>query len=120
MVNSFELDMYPMIGNRDIILLKPTKLYLDWVNYINDTGKNLSQMDIDTITFLIPNFEKRQDFEDWIEVNYGLIFEIRLNYFCIDRSKWRENRTLSLFKSWFDLSYSNLILDLGHDTISII
>lgn len=117
MVNSFELDLYPMVGNRDIIQLNPTKLYLDWVNYISDTSENLSLKYIETITFLIPNFENRQDFEDWIEVNYCLIFDIRLNYFCIYRSQWPENRTFSLFKSWFDLGYSNMILDLEQKPI---
>lgn len=52
--------MLHMVGNRDIVHLKPTKLYLDWVNYINDTGENLSLKDIDTITFLMPNFDNRQ------------------------------------------------------------
>lgn len=119
-MNSIELDMYPMVGNRDIIQLKPTKLYLDWVNYVNETSENISLNDIETITFLIPIFENKHNYEVWLEVNYGLIFEVRLNYFCTDKSLWPENRTLTLFKSWFDIGYSNMILDLCHDTISII
>jgi hypothetical protein len=49
-----------------------------------------------------------------------ILFEIRLNYICTDKCQWPENRTLAVFKSWFEIIHSNLILDLLDEPINII
>ncbi len=114
------LDQFPQVNNRGVIQLVPTKLYVDWFNYVINDGIIHSISNIEPISFLIADFDKRKEFDDWLEGNYQLLFEIRLNYACINKSQWPENRTLELFKSWFDVYYSSLILDLRIDSIEII
>jgi hypothetical protein len=115
----YELDMYPMVKNRSVVNIYPTKLYVDWLNYVTNDGIKYSIDKLEPISFLIDDFDTRMEFENWLEYNYHLLFEIRLNYACTDKTKWPENRTFPVFKSWFDINHSNLILDLLDEPIKI-
>ncbi len=118
-VPQYELDMYPMVKNRSVVSIYPTKLYLEWLNYIRGSdacGLN----DIEPISFLINDFDDISEFEYWMSNNFHLMFEIRLNYSCVDKSLWPEDRTFYVFKKWFDVRFSNLILDMKTDLIEII
>ena len=117
---NLELDMYPMVKNRSIVQLIPTKLFVDWYNYVSPCGIKYSIDNIEPISFLIEDFETRKEFDYWLEGNYHLLFEIRLNYACLDKSQWPENRTLAVFNSWFDIIHSDLILDLLDEPIKVI
>ena len=114
------LDQFPQVSNRGVIQLIPTKLYVDWFNYVNIDGVNYSNNDLEPISFLIEDFETRKEFDYWLEGNYQLLFEIRLNYGCLDKSQWPENRAFAVFKSWFDIIHSDLILDLLTEPIKVI
>jgi hypothetical protein len=116
----YELDMYPMVQNRSIVQLIPTKLFADWYNYVSPFGIKYSIDNIEPISFLINDFETREEFNDWLESNFKLLFDIRLSYSCTDKNQWPENRTLAVFNSWFDIIHSNLILDLLDEPINII
>lgn len=115
----YELELVPMVKNRSVINIIPTKIFLDWLNYIR--GSDVCSLnDIEPISFLIMDFDDMIEFEHWLELNYDLIFMIRLNYSCIDKSIWPQVRTLNIFKEWFEVKFSNLILDLEDEPIKII
>ena len=116
----YELDMYPMVKNRSVVNIYPTKLYVDWFNYVTNNGINYSIDKLESISFLINDFDTRMEFNDWLESNFKLLFDIRLSYSCTDKNQWPENRTLAVFNSWFDIIHSNLILDLLDEPINII
>ena len=116
----YELDMFPMVKNRSVVNIYPTKNFLDWLNYIRDSDVSLELIDLEPISFLIKDFDKISEFEYWLEKNFHLMFEIRLNYSCIDISKWPDDRTFFVFNKWFDVRFSNLILDMKTDSIEII
>ena len=115
-----ELDQYPQVSNRGVIQLVPTKLFVDWFNYVTTNGINYSIDNLENISFLIEDFETRKEFNNWLQCNFQILFEIRLYYACTDKSQWPENRTLSVFKSWFDINHSNLILDLLEEPIKMV
>jgi hypothetical protein len=115
-----ELDQYPQVSNRGVIQLIPTKLYADWFNYVTNDGIKYSIDNLEPISFLIEDFETRKEFDYWLEGNYHLLFEIRLNYSCLDKSQWPKNRTFLVFKSWFGIYHSSMILDLKLDAIQVI
>jgi hypothetical protein len=116
----YELDMYPMVKNRSVVNIYPTKLYVDWLNYVTNDGMNYSIDKLEPISFLIEDFETRKQFDKWLESNFKLLFDIRLSYSCTDKSQWPENRTMTVFKSWFDIFHSDLILDLLEEPIKVI
>ena len=113
----YELDMYPMVKNRSLVNIYPTKIYLDWLNYIRGSDVSLGLNDIEPISFLIQDFETRNQFDEWIESNYILLFDIRLNYSNINKSLWPEERTFNTFNDWIQVRYSNMILDLVDESI---
>lgn len=112
--------MYPMVKNRSVVNLYPTKIYLGWLNYIRGSDVSLGLNDLEPISFLIRDFENISEFNNWLQTNYQLLFEIRLTYSCIDKSLWPEDRSFGVFNKWFDIGYSNLILDLQDDLIKMI
>ena len=114
------LDQFPQVSNRGMVQLVPTKLFIDWYNYVSPCGIKYSIDNIEPISFLIEDFETREEFNDWLQCNYQLLFEIRLYYACTDNTQWPENRTLDVFKFWFDINHSSLILDLLDEPIKII
>lgn len=115
----YDLDLVPMVKNRSVINIFPTKIFLDWLSYIRGSDE-CSLNDIEPISFLIMDFDDMIEFEHWLELNYDLIFKIRLNYSCIDKSIWPQVRTLNIFKEWFEVKFSNLILDLEDEPIKMI
>ena len=117
---NYELDMFPMVKNRSVVNIYPTKLYVDWLNYVTNDGMNYSIDKLEPISFLIEDFETRKQFDKWLESNFKLLFDIRLSYSCTDKNQWPENRTLAVFNSWFDIIHSNLILDLLNEPIKMI
>ncbi len=118
--SEIELDQYPQVSNRGVIQLVPTKLFVDWFNYVTNNDVNYSIDNLENISFLIEDFETRKEFNDWLQCNFQLLFEIRLYYACTDKSQWPETRTFPVFLSWFDIYHSSLILDLKLDAIQVI
>ena len=112
--------MYPMVNNRSLVNLYPTKIFLDWLNYIRGSDVILGLNELEPIAFLIKDFDVKLEFNSWLETNFQLLFEIRLNYSCIDKSLWPEDRTFSVFNKWFEVRYSNLILDLEDGPIEVL
>jgi hypothetical protein len=116
----YELDMYPMVKNRSIVNIFPTKVYLNWLNYIHGSDVCFAINDLEPISFLIKDFDVKSDFDYWLENNFQLMFEIRLNYSCVDKSLWPEERTFCNFNKWFDIRFSNLILNIEDEPIILI
>ena len=114
------LDQFPQLSNRGIIQLVPKQLFADWFNYVTNDGVKYSLDNLEPISFLIEDFETRKKFDYWLEGNYQLLFEIRLNYGCLDKSQWPENRTFPVFLSWFEIHHSSMILDLMSEPIKVI
>jgi hypothetical protein len=51
------LDHFPQVSNRGVIQLVPTQLYADWFNYTRNDVINYSIDNIESISFLIDDFE---------------------------------------------------------------
>ena len=113
------LEQFPQVNNRGVIQLIPTNLYVDWLNSVSIKDFTFSVSNIEPISFLIEDFDTQKEFDDWLACNYQLLFETRLNYACIDKTKWPENRTFTVFRSWFKVYHSNMILDLVLEPIQI-
>lgn len=116
----YELDRYPMVNNRSIVNINPTKFYLDWLNYIRGSDVLLVLNDLEPISYLIKDFDSKSEFENWLRNNFHLMFEIRLNYSCVDKSLWPEDRSFGIFNKWFEVRYCNLMLDLEDGQIEMI
>jgi hypothetical protein len=108
-----------MITNRSIVNLFPTNNFLQWLKYIRESEYKISLSELEPISFMIEDFDSKEEFIDWLKRNFQILFEIRLNYSCIDNTLWPENRTFEVFTEWFEIRFTNLILDLKNNPLEI-
>ncbi len=67
---------FPQVSSRLEIQLIPTKLYRDLHNYISENGITPSIYNVESISFLIDDFEIQNEFDDWQEASFQLFFDI--------------------------------------------
>jgi len=115
-----EKNFYPMIANRSAVRIEPNKLFIDWLNYIYEGYVDKSKDVLNASTYLIKDAEKVQKLESWLRRNYVKIFEIELNNYCTDESLWPQKRTYDVFKKWFNIAFSDEIIDLENGPIEMI
>ena len=116
----FELDQYPMVSNRCAVRIEPNKLFIDWLNYTFEGFIDKSVNVLVATTYLIRDLEENQLHESWLNKNYHVIFDIQLNNYCTDESAWPKKRTYSVFKQWFNIGFSDMIIDLENGPIGVI
>lgn len=115
----FELDQYPIIANRCAVRIEPNKLFIDWLNYTYEDYIDSSVKVLKATTFLIRDVEEDHLMESWLKRNYSKIFEIQLNNYCTDESQWPQRRTYSVFKKWFNIGFSDMIIDLEKGSVEM-
>lgn len=115
----FELDQYPMVSNRCAVRIEPNKLFIDWLNYTFEGYVDKSVNVLVATTYLIRDLEENQLLESWLKKNYHVIFDIQLNNYCTDESTWPKKRTYSVFKQWFNIGFSDMIIDLENGPIEM-
>lgn len=102
-LDGFEED----IIDRNAIILGYRKKFYDWAEKIDSDYEDLLE---EPRIFLIDDLE---DCDDWLRVNFDRIFIKELMLVTEDSELWPRNRTLTLFKQWFKISFSYEIVDLG-------
>jgi len=112
--------------NRASVCLKPKKSVIDWLKEIDRSiGAEpigaLDPLDENGDIFLIPDedtIESREDAVKWIEKRWSDFFEFELGKWIIDDQLWPKNRTLKLFRDWFDIEYHSMVWDLGNEPLA--
>ena len=105
--------------NRDLIIIRFKQPFVDWVNEADPSPGNsrmsLEEVNDDSPAFLIHDYAS-DNFEDWLEECYELLFEQVLEEWYVDPSLWPQDRTLKLFKAWCDLKVHSMVIDfVGRD-----
>ena len=95
---------------RSALVLRPKKPFQDWLNNI-DADNSTIEFNADTDVYMLPDFETIDEMELWLADNFDAIFVDQLNNWYIDEKLWVQNRTLSLFKEWFDYSLHTMVWD---------
>ena len=115
-----DFDQLPMVENRTAVRIEPQKEFIDWLNYINQGPVRETPFTNRAVTFLIREIDNPKDFNRWLELNYGLLFNVMLNYYSIIKEEWPQNRDINVFNSWFSVGVSEMILDLEVEPIHLI
>lgn len=97
--------------NRNCFIVKPKKPFFDWINTIFDDKMQIDKKEEHNV-YLIREFDSNEQIIAWIERNYKNIFENELNDWYTDESRWPKNRTLGVFKSWFEVEVNSMVIDL--------
>jgi hypothetical protein len=100
---------FPII-NRGLIIIRFKQPFVDWVNEADPyprsgTRMSIEQVNDDSPAFLIHDYAS-EEFENWLEECYELLFEQILEEWYVDPVLWPQDRTLQLFKAWCDVEFT--------------
>ena len=107
--------------NRTLVMLVPRQPFLNWLNDADPTEEPLSAEDLrdDCNVFLIPQFNDAVDSMKWIEKRWSMLFEHMLLEWIVDETMWPENRTLEMFREWFDIETHTMVWDLAGESLLV-
>jgi hypothetical protein len=107
--------------NRTVVLLVPKQPFLDWLNGVDPDDQALTAEDLreDNEVFLIPQFSDNADSEKWIEKRWSYLFEHMLMGWIDDEALWPQDRTLEMFRAWFDIEIHTMAWDLSDDPLFV-
>ena len=107
--------------NRTVVLLGPKQPFLDWLNNVDPADDALTAEDLrdDNEVFLIPQFNDNSDSEKWVEKRWSFLFEHMLMGWIDDEALWPQDRTLAMFREWFDIEIHTMAWDLSDDPLYV-
>ena len=97
--------------NRGALIVRPKQPYLDWAATLDDSGL-VPDVTGEQTVYLIPSFEDDDEAERILKKVYAEIFERELDGWHTDEAAWPQNRTLAMFKKWFQVELHSIVEDL--------
>lgn len=107
--------------NRTVVLLAPKQPFLDWLNIVEPDEEPLTLEDLreDNEVFLIPQYNDDSDSEKWIEARWSFLFEHMLMGWVDEEILWPQDRTLEMFREWFDIEIHTMAWDLSDEPLIV-
>jgi hypothetical protein len=107
--------------NRTAVTFVGAKPYLEWTRQ-KDADFNRGTVTVARAktfgsAFLLPEFEREEDVQEWVEDNASWLFEFQLAAWTEDESAWPINRDLQTFREWFRVDVHNVVVDVADDEI---
>lgn len=96
--------------NRNAVFVKAKKPFYDWINYV-DPEFPIVDNDEGTV-YLVKEMQTKEKIENWLKRNFDQIFVNELNDYHTVEVDWPQKRTYKIFKEWFSVEISSLIVDL--------
>ena len=99
---------------RGLIVLHPTKPFVDWVNFTSQVAPRISLKDMghDAKAILIPEFDSEKEAEDFVRLHATEILEHTLKDWCQDRALWPPTLDHALLTRWFSISFHCMVFDM--------
>jgi hypothetical protein len=100
--------------NRAAVILKCKDPFITWLNesdpYDDDPGITFEDANSDRTVYLIRDSDG-ENIEEWISLNYKLLFESELYGWYTDESIWPKTLDRKLFDEWFGVECHTVIFD---------
>ena len=102
--------------NRSAMVVMAKQPFLKWLISVDPSNRDLTldEVNDEPPVYLVPECESDEEFEEWLEKNFELIFQEQLGGWWTDEESWPKNRMFELFRKWFDCRLYSLVLDLGN------
>ena len=97
--------------NRGVVIVRPNKPYIDWAASLDEMGHEINANDEQNV-YLIPNFENEAEAWETLNEVYSTIFDNELFGWHTDAETWPQERTLEMFKKWFNVELHPVVEDL--------
>ena len=104
--------------NRSLAIIKPRQQFLEWLAGVLDPSAHemtLEEMRRDATAILIPEFDDEESALHFVYSNFEELFERELEDWVGDESLWPSDRSLKLFKEWFDVEIHSMVTDMVED-----
>ena len=100
--------------NRGAILLRYKAPFVQWINTSDpcndDPGVTLESANRDKTIYLITENDA-DNYEDWIKLNYAVLFKNELFHWNTDESLWPPKITRKMFDEWFEVECHSILID---------
>jgi len=97
--------------NRAAVIIKGTETLVDWVNEIDtEADITLEEVREESTVYLISD-EDAEEFDEWVEDNYLMVFESELQGWYTDNDLWPTDLTIDMFYEWFTISLHSVVED---------
>ena len=107
--------------NRTAVTIVGAQPYVDWTKSHDadvDKGKlTVARAKPYGTAFLLPEVDFEADVQEWIEDNFAELFEFQLSAWTEDESTWPGSRTIAMFRDWFRLDISSVVVDVADEEI---
>ena len=109
------------VVNRTAVTITGAQPYVDWT-FSRDADFARGQIIVARTkpygtAYLLPEFEAEEDLQEWVEENFGWIFEFQLSAWTEDESGWPPERSLKMFKEWFRIDIHSVVIDASDEDI---
>jgi len=106
--------------NRAALIVRYKEPFVKWINesdpYNEDMDYSIDDANEDNTVYLIDHAEA-ENLEEWIGLNFAVLFENELVSWYTDEALWPENRDLKLFKKWCAVECHTVLIDAGTDPV---
>lgn len=107
--------------NRFALTLRPREPFLGWVNG-HPQGKlplvhTLEHIREDPTVYLIQDCETVDEGRQWVYGEFEFFFKEQLEAWWTDEESWPKNRTLEMFKEWFDIEVLSSVDNVMDDDV---
>jgi hypothetical protein len=104
--------------NRCAVIVRPKKPFLDWVRAVDyDDSPEVTLDQMDATLYLVPDYEDPTDTEKVLGRACEEFFCRELEGWYTDVDVWPNDRSLKVFKQWFDIEHIELIEDIGRGLV---
>jgi len=98
-----------------VLTLKPNDRFLEWVNRFSKRKVSYEQLRENPTAYVIDAFESEQAAVEYLWDYCKIPFEHELSKWKIDSSKWPQDLSWDTFMDWFDMEFSQEVLDIRED-----
>lgn len=115
--------IYPVpmgLINRFALILRPKEPFVHWANAPEkDPGERVTLEEVreDPVVYLIPDMEWPEATMDWVFENFDYFFKNQLAQYWTDEELWPTNRSVEMFKEWFDIEILSVLDNVVDEAI---
>jgi hypothetical protein len=104
--------------NRAAFIVTPKEPYLRWAASLGeDAPEAAKDLANEVAVYLVPEISTGEGETPPLEDYFEEIFQIELEAWSTDESKWPALRDFKTFMDWFDVQGESIVVDLGTDEI---
>jgi hypothetical protein len=104
--------------NRSAVIVRPKMPFYDWLRSVDDVdAPELTVDEMGPMLYLVPDYEDPADAETVLKKVCDDIFCRELEGWYTDVEVWPKDRSLKVFKQWFDVQHHEIVEDVGRGPI---